>query len=135
MLTINEHVCYVAITGYQQGIRLRKDSKTEYSKKANHKPKTDILSSSASKYTTLAVATPKRLSTKVRQMPFSPVLVNGPGWEYTGIFTHRHQIAQILPEGEVRELLHALGSYYKALVKEPTNDVDCNYRSKPGGQN
>lgn len=47
-------------------------------------------------------------------------------WEYTRIFTHRHQIAQVLPEGKVRKLLHAFCSHYKALVEKPTNDIDCN---------
>lgn len=101
---------------------LSKDSKIRVLKKN----RTDILFFCFKVHYPGGRSTQETQFTKTRQMPFSPVLTYGPGWEHTGIFTHRHQIAQILPKGKVRKLLHALCSHYKALVEEPTNDVDCN---------
>lgn len=79
-----------------------------------------IPSSFASKYSTVVVGLPKPQSQGLFLLTWARLRI------HKNFFTHCHQIAQILPEGKVRNLLHALCSHNEALVEEPTNDVDCN---------
>ena len=38
---------------------------------------------------------------------------------------YRCEVSKLLPEGNVGELLHALGSDHQALVQEPSDEVRC----------
>lgn len=71
---------------------------------------------------------------RVGQLPLSSALQLGWIGGSALIFTYRHQVAQILPEGKMGKLLHALCSHHQPLVEESPNDIDCNQRSKSGGE-
>ena len=43
----------------------------------------------------------------------------------SGPVTYCYQVSKILPEGQVRKLLHSFGSYHQSLVQEPPDDIDC----------